>query len=279
MITSTDLTGNIRKAWQTIRKISNDPTASKPPCLVTANRVAHQLLVNGPGEMPTNPKCPKLSTISEDNSSLVFPFTEKMYTKDIATLKNRKAVEIDDVLVEQLNNLGPRAHRWIHPMLNVCFTETRIPKVWRQSKIMAILKPGKDSAKPKGYRPISLLCHMHKLYERLILNRIAPLVDRHPIKEQAGFRPGTSCCSQLLKLTQHIEDGYQRGTITGAEFVDLFAAYDTVNHRLLIRKLYDFTEDSPLCRVIQNMPSRRRVYAELNNDRSRWRNQKNGLPR
>ena len=163
-------------------------------------------------------------------------------------------------------------------MLNVCFTENRIPKVWRQSKIIAILKPGKDSAKPKSYRPISLLCHMYKLYERLILNRIAPSVDRHLIKEQAGFRPGKSCCSQLLNLTQHIEDGYQRGMITGAAFVDLSAAYDTVNHRLLIRKLYDFTEDSPLCRVIQNMLSSRRFYVELNNDRSRWRNQKNGFP-
>ena len=96
-------------------------------------------------------------------------------------------------------------------------------------------------------------CHMYKLYERLMLNRIAPSVDRHLIKEQAGFRPGKSCCSQLLKLTQHIEDGYQRGMITGAVFVDLSAAYDIVNHRFLIQKLYDFTEDSQLCKVIQNM--------------------------
>ena len=108
MITSTDMTGNSRKAWQTIRKISNNPTASKPHCLVTANQVAHQLLVNGRGEMPTKPKCPKLSPISEDDSSLVFPFTEEEY---IATLKNKKAAGIDDVLVEQLKNLGPRTHR------------------------------------------------------------------------------------------------------------------------------------------------------------------------
>ena len=91
---------------------------------------------------------------------------------------------------------------------------------------------------------------MYKLYERLILNRIALSVDRYLIKEQAGFRYGKSCYSQLLNLTQHIEDGYQRGMITGAAFVDLSAAYDTVNHRLLIRKLYDFTEDTPLCRII-----------------------------
>ena len=174
--------------------------------------------------------------------------------------------------------LEPRDHKWLHSMLNVCFTENRIPKLWRQSKVIAILKPGKDSAKPKSYRPRSLLCHMYKLYERLILNRISSSVDQHLIKEQAGFRPGKSCCSQLLNLTQHIEDGYQRGMITDAAYVDLSAAYDTVNHRLIIRKLYDSTEDSPLYRVIQNILSSRRFYVELNKDRTRWRNQKNELP-
>ena len=151
--------------------------------------------------MPTKPKCPKLSPIREDDSSLVFSFTEEEYKKGIATQKNKKAAGIDDVLVEQRKNLGPRAHRWLHSMLNICFTENRIPKVWMQSKIIAILKPGKHSATPKSYRPISLLSHIYKLYERLILNRIAPSVDRHLIKEQVGFRPGMSCCSQLVNLT------------------------------------------------------------------------------
>ena len=164
-------------------------------------------------------------------------------------------------------------------MLNVCFTENCIPKVWRQSKIIAILKPGKDSAQPKSYRPISLLCHMYKLYERLILNKITLSVDRHLIKEQAGFGPQKSCCSQLLNLTQHTEDGYQRGTITGVAFVDLSAAYDTVNHRLIFRKLYDFTEDSSLCRIIPNMLSSRRFYVELNKTAADRETRKTACPR
>ena len=163
-------------------------------------------------------------------------------------------------------------------MLNTCFIENKIPKIWRQSKIIAILKPGKDSAIPKNYRPISLLCHTYKLYERLTLNRVSPLLEQHLIKEQAGFRPGKSCTGQLLNLIQHIEDGYQRGMITGATFVDLSAAYDTVSHSILIQKLYNTTQDSKLCRVFQNMLSNRRFYVELNNERSRWRKQKNGLP-
>ena len=81
MITSTDLTNKSLKAWQTIRKISNDTRSPKPPCLVTANQVTHQLLANGRGEMPTKSNCPKLSPISEDDPLLVFLFTEEEYKK------------------------------------------------------------------------------------------------------------------------------------------------------------------------------------------------------
>ena len=160
--------------------------------------------------------------------------------------------------MEQLNNLGSKAHRWLLTMLNKSNMENKIPTLWRQSKNNAILKPGKDSAIPKSYRPISLLCHTHKLYERMILNRIAPTIEQDLIKKQAGFRPGKSCTSQLLNLTQHIEDGYQESTLTGTAFVDLSTAYDTVNHRLLIQKLINITLDSTLCRVIQNLLSNRR---------------------
>ena len=205
-------------------------------------------------------------------------FSEEEYRKGIAALKNNKAAGIDDILMEQLKNRGPKAHKWLHTMLNTCFIENKIPKIWRQSKIIAILKPGKDSAIPKNCRPISLLCHTYKLYERLILNRVSRLLEQHLIKEQAGFRPGKLCTSQLLNLTQHIEDCYQRSMITGTAFVDLSATYDTVNHRTLIQKLYNTTQDYQPCRVFQNMLSNRRFYVDLNNENSRWRKQKNGFP-
>ncbi|KAJ3607639.1 hypothetical protein NHX12_024690 [Muraenolepis orangiensis] len=57
--------------------------------------------------------------------------------------------------------------------------------------------------------------------------RIGTFVDEHLIPEQAGFRPGKSTTSQVLNLTQYIEDGYEEGMVTGVVFVDLSAAYDS----------------------------------------------------
>ena len=143
--------------------------------------------------------------------------------------------------------------------------------------MIAMPKPGKDPSSPKSYHPISLLCIPYKLYERLILMRIS-LVDEKLTKDQAGFRPGRSCAGQLLNLTQHIEDGYERKMLTDAASVDLSAAYDTVQHRLMIRKLMDMTGDIYLCQVIRGLLSNRRFIVQLNDKKSRWRSQKNGLP-
>ena len=157
-------------------------------------------------------------------------------------------------------------------MLNNCSTQNKIPTIWRTPKIIAILQPEKDSAISKSYTLIFLLCHTYKLYECMILNRITPTI------EQASFRHVKSCTSQLLNLTQHIEYGYQEGKITGTAFVSLSAVYDIVNRIRLIQTLYNTTQDSKPCRVIQNLLPNRRFYAELNSERSSWRKPKNGLP-
>ena len=144
--------------------------------------------------------------------------------------------------------------------------------------MISILKPGKDYSLPKSYRPISLLCQTYKLIERMILNRLNPITEHTIIKEQAGFRAGKSCTSQLLNLTQYIEDGYEKSLTTGSVFVDLYVTYDTVNHRVLLTKLYVMTEDAEFTKLIGSMMRNRWFYVELNGKKSRWRNQKNSLP-
>ena len=103
-------------------------------------------------------------------------------------------------------------------------------------------------------------------------------MDAKLIPEQAAFRPGKSCTSQLLNLTEHIEDGYEKRLIAGAVFVDLSAANDTVNHRRLLSKVLEMTGDVHLTDLIRTMLESRRFFVVLNGKKSRWRRQRNGLP-
>ena len=102
VITSTNMTHNSRKAWKTINKLSNDPISSNPSCLVTANQVVHQLLVNGRGTTPSKPKRPVLLPATERDTSKVYPFSEGEYNKGVAALLDNKTAGRDDILVEQL---------------------------------------------------------------------------------------------------------------------------------------------------------------------------------
>ena len=111
----------------------------------------------------------------------------------------------------------------------------------------------------------------------MILNRLNSITEHTIVKEQEGFRSGKSCTRQLLNLTQYIEDGYEKSLTTGTVFVDLSAAYDTVNHRVILTKLYGMTEDAEFTKLIGGMMKNRRFYVELNGKKNRWRNQKNGL--
>ena len=201
-------------------------------------------------------------------------FTLHKLHEAIKTFVNGKVAGIDDINTELLKQLGPNCRKWLPKMFHACIRENNIPKVWRKAKTIAILKPGKNPQEPKNFRPISLLGHIYKLLERMILNRRLSIIDEKLIPEQAGFRPGRSCTSQILKLTQHTEEDFEKGMVTGAIFVDLSAAYNTINHRKLLHKLLEIAKDSSLTKFTQTMLSNQRFYVILNAKRSKWRNQK-----
>ena len=99
--------------------------------------------------------------------------------------------------------------------------EQRIPKIWRQAKIIALPKPGKDPHLAASYWPISLLSVCYKLLERIILQRISSTVEDLLSVDQAGFCRGHSTCDQVTALTTFIENGFEKTLKTGAVFLDL----------------------------------------------------------
>lgn len=103
----------------------------------------------------------------------------------------------------------------------------------------------------------------------MVMNRIKSHIDEKLIPDQAGFRPGKACTGQVLSMCQHIEDGFEDKKITGAVFVDLTAAYDTVNHNKLLQKVYYYTRDWQFVQIVVSLLQNRRFTVKLNDKWSR----------
>ncbi len=205
------MTHNSKRAWVTINKLNSDKAPQPRVAAVTPNQVADQLLLNG---KPINKerghkKKMKMDirSIMQNNTVDFAPFTEKDLGTAISQFKHGKASGIDGY-PEMVTHLGPNAKGWLLSLVNNCPSSSKVPKIWKKARVVALLKPGKDPTSPKSDRPISLLCILYKLYERMLLSRICETVEEHLSADQAGFRPGRSFCSQVLNLTQYIEDGF-----------------------------------------------------------------------
>ena len=128
------------------------------------------------------------------------------------------------------------------------------------------------------YRPISLPCVPSNILERLIHNRIDPVVDPQLPREQAGFRRGRPTVDQVTLLTQYIEDSFQHNEKAGVVFLDLTAAYNTVWHRGLHQKLHRIIPDRHMVGFIIEMSNRSFVVHTSDGQRSRLRRMENGVP-
>ena len=142
---------------------------------------------------------------------------------------------------------------WLNEFLNICYRQIRIPKQGRHANVISLLKPGKPETSPRSYRPISLLCTTYKLLERILSTRIEPIIGKLLPKEQAGFRKGRSTVDQVAKLTERIEDAFDKKEITGSVFIDLTAAYDTVWHQGLRVKVQRMLTSNHLINFIMKL--------------------------
>ena len=119
--------------------------------------------------------------------------------------------------------------------------------------VVAIPKPSKPVEDPQSYRSISLLCVPDQILERLIYNRVEPIIDPLLPKEQARFRHGKSTVDQIVLLTQNIEESFEAKKKAGAVFVNLTAAHNTVWHRGLTCKLLRLLLDKHMIRMIMEL--------------------------
>ena len=177
-------------------------------------------------------------------------FTTDQVNKGISNCSNTKAFGPDKLSIFHLKNLGPKAIEYLTALFNDSVTSCQVPAIWKSFIVIPIPKPDKDSSLGTSYRPISLLCQAAKVMEALMLTT----VNSHllPAFDQHGFRPGHSTTSALLQLTSDVATGFNQRKPphrTICVDVDLTAAFDTVNHNVLLSKIARSTLPEATCRT------------------------------
>ena len=103
-------------------------------------------------------------------------------------MKNRKAVDPDNLLIEVWKCLGSTGVEYLKQELNKIMEEEKIPDEWRKSTLKPIFKNKGDIMECRNYRGIKLMCHSMKLYDRVQEGRLRNLVEIS--EEQFGFMKG-----------------------------------------------------------------------------------------
>ena len=160
------------------------------------------------------------------------PFTREEYTKVKNELKNGKACgpdeippkvfkycDLDDIMLEFANNLL-NGHK---------------PAQWSKSDLKPLPKSG-DLSSTENYRGICLSATSVKIVNKLILNRIRPVLDQHLDNNQNGFRSGRSTTTHILALRRLIEEVRSKYLKAVIVFIDFKKAFDSV-HRVKMLKI------------------------------------------
>jgi hypothetical protein len=87
--------------------------------------------------------------------------------KLLNSLKLKKACGIDGIPNECLRHLPRRQLVHLTHLINHCIRLSHFPTSWKEAKVVALPKPGKEPKFPQNLRPISLLSSVAKSLKKL----------------------------------------------------------------------------------------------------------------
>ena len=245
---------NIKQTWKNVREVLSTNVCNKkiksiiidgnlvddPEQMVEHfNKFFTNIAANLERDIPLTSMSP-LKYIKRNHlcSLFLYPVTAGEVSKIIAALKltgqglNAPPVwlwkKVRDVVAEPISNL-----------INCCFVSGEFPSCLKEAIITAILKGGSE-LDINNFRPISILLLISKILEKTMFSRILDFANKNSILScnQFGFRPGLSTCDALLKYIEHIYDSLNKKHGTISVSIDLKKAFDTINHQILLDKLY-----------------------------------------
>ena len=126
----------------------------------------------------------------------------------------------------------------VRDMIDSSFLERKFPSILKIAQVCTVLKKGERDLR-ENYRPLSLLSTLSKLFERTMHSRVYNFLESSGMifDLQFGFRNKHSPSHALLSILDEIRQNLDSNSFSCGVFVDLEKAFDTVNHKILLKKL------------------------------------------
>jgi hypothetical protein len=161
------------------------------------------------------------------------------------------------------------AAKVISPILarifNLCVSQSIFPSDLKIACVIPIHKSG-DKTNCGNYRPISILSPFSKIFEKCILTQLNLFFTKYSLfsQNQFGFKENTSTEIALSKIYEEYTSNIDDGKVTCSVFLDISKAFDTVNHMILIDKLYCHGVRGLPLHLLQNYLSNRSQFTSIN---------------
>ena len=164
-------------------------------------------------------------------------------------------------------------------IVNLSFKTGIFPDLCKLAIIITIYKK-EDSLFCPNYRPISLLPIYSKILEKAIYSRMYSFLSDNNLlyEKQFGFRANHSTNHALISTIEKTKLQLDGGNFVGGIFIDLEKAFDTVNHKILIEKLYFYGFRGVSQELMKSFLLNRQQYVSINGYDSSKADIKCGVP-
>ena len=153
------------------------------------------------------------------------------------------------------------------------------PSELKLARVVPIFKAG-DSSALTNYRPISVLTFFAKVFEKIVYNKLLNFISDNNIlyDHQYGFRKGRSTQQAIITLVDKITKSQDIGDIVITLLIDLKKAFDTIDHRILLRKLYSYGIRGSMLKWMESYLTDRSQYVVFDGKVSETHGIKCGVP-
>ena len=208
--------------------------------------------------------------------------------KVINGLRTTTSTSYDWIPTLAIKKMARAVTPWLHRIMVLSFETNKFPTPWKTAKIIPIFKGKGDRASPSSYRPVALLPALSKVLESLMVQQIsdhfekfmpvgARRIKRLLSERQHGYRSNMSTGSTILQMIDDILKGCEEGNESALLMCDLSAAFDTVNHQLLLDKLKLYGMSENCINWFKSYLSGRKQFVGISASKSKLKSIKIGV--